>query len=79
METVKTKDGELRKAKADILDQEQALKDAQDVLDAAEDKLEELKSSCVDAEEDFAERAAKRKAEVEALKEALAVLEDWQN
>lgn len=78
-DTVKTKDGELRKAKADILEQEQALKDAQDVLDVAEDKLDELKSSCVDAEEDFAERAAKRKAEVEALKEALAILEEWQN
>jgi len=77
-DTVKTKDAGLRKAKADILEQEQALRDAQDVLDAAEDKLEELKSSCVDAEEDFAERAAKRKAEVEALKEALAILEDWQ-
>lgn len=78
-DTVKAKDVELGKAKEDILDQEQALKDAQDVLDAAEDKLDQLKSSCVDAEEDFAERAAKRKAEVEALKEALAVLEDWQN
>merc|ERR1719401_676139 len=79
MDTVKAKEGELTKTKEDILTQEQAIKDAQDVLDAAEEKLDELKSSCVDAEEDFAERAAKRKAEIEALKEALTILEEWQN
>jgi hypothetical protein len=75
--TVKKKEEHLHKTKAFILEQEEAIKDATDILDAAEDKLDELKSGCVDAEEDFAERAAKRKAEVEALKEALAILEDW--
>jgi len=33
---------------------------------------------CVEGEETYAERVAKRQQEIEALKEALNILETWQ-
>jgi len=76
---VKKNEGKVADAEADILDQQQALKDAKDLLDSATEALEDLEVMCVKGEETWEERTAKRKAEVEALKEALNILEDWQN
>jgi len=45
----------------------------------AEKSLEALRADCVDKEETYAERVAKREQEIEALKEAHAILEDWEN
>jgi len=39
--------------------------------------LEELKSQCIDGEESYEDRVAKRKKEIEALKQAHDILEDW--
>jgi len=41
-------------------------------------ELASLHSMCVQGEETYAERVAKRKKEIEALKEAHAILENWQ-
>jgi hypothetical protein len=66
-------------AKSDILDQEAALKDAKALLDSGLQALENLQAMCVQGEESWEERRKKRMEEVEALKEALAILEDWQH
>jgi len=72
------KEGKLKETKASILEQKQAHKDATDIFDSAEEKLDDLKSSCVEGEETWEERAAARKKEIEALKEAQNVLDEWQ-
>jgi hypothetical protein len=70
--------GEVADAKADILDQQQALSDAEDLLESGLKALEDLESMCVKGEETWEERKANREAEIEALKQALTILEEWQ-
>jgi len=87
-ETKETIDGKTKKIgkledkisnlKSDILEQQQAKKDAKDQLDSALESLESLEASCVKGEETWEERKKKREDEIEALKEALNILEDWQ-
>merc|ERR1719248_487676 len=50
----------------------------QEELDAAMAYYEKLKPSCVDAGESYEERVARRKAEIESLKDALTILEETQ-
>jgi len=71
-------EGELSEAKANILDQQGSLSDAQELLDSSLEALEGLEAMCVKGEETWEERKQKRKDEIEALKEALAIFEDWQ-
>jgi hypothetical protein len=73
------KDGELKDTKGSLLEEEQALKDATDLNEAGMEKLDNLKADCVEGEETWQERADARKKEVEALKEAQNVLDEWQN
>lgn len=77
--TVGEKDTKLKETEGDLVEQQQALKDATAIFDSAEEKLEELHSSCVEGEETWEERAAARKKEIEALKEAQSVLDEWKN
>jgi hypothetical protein len=51
------------------------LKSTNEELDAALAYFENLKPSCVDAGESYEERVARRKEEIESLKEALKILE----
>jgi len=76
---IKKADGELSNAEADILDQQQALSDAKDLLDSSAKALEDLEAMCVKGEETWEERKQKREDEVEALKNALNILDEWQN
>merc|ERR1719456_814295 len=75
---IKTAEGELADAKSDLLDQEQNLQDAKDLHEDAQSALDDLEAMCVKGEETSAERKKKREEEIAALKEALAILEDWQ-
>jgi len=75
---VKKNEGKVADAESDILDQQQALKDAEKLLDSATEALEDLEVMCVKGEETWEERKQKREEEIEALKEALNILEDWQ-
>jgi hypothetical protein len=52
-------------------------KDAEAALDTAEATLEDLKKMCVEGEETYDERRDKRKEEIDALKEALSIFENW--
>lgn len=72
------KEAKLKDTEGDIVDETQALKDATDVFEAAEEKLDQLHETCVAGEETWEERAAARKKEIEALKEAQTVLDEWQ-
>jgi len=61
------KEWDLSRAKKDLAG-------VQDELDAAMAYYEKLKPSCVDAGETYEERVARRKEEIESLKEALKIL-----
>jgi DNA repair exonuclease SbcCD ATPase subunit len=76
--SIKKADGELSDAKSDILDQEKALSDAKDLLESSLKALEDLHAMCVAGEETYAERKKKREEEIEALKEAMTILDEWQ-
>jgi len=53
------------------------LKAAEKDLKSAQETLEDLKKMCIDGEETYEERVAKREEEIEALKQALEILENW--
>mmetsp|Transcript_47999 Transcript_47999/g.102806 ORF Transcript_47999/g.102806 Transcript_47999/m.102806 type:complete len:705 (+) Transcript_47999:55-2169(+) len=53
-------------------------KTASDLHAVALEELQQLKSSCVDSSESYAERRQKRQEEIDGLKQALQILEDWQ-
>jgi len=78
-DTSDKKDAKPNQTEADILDQQQALKDATDLFEAGMDKLDDLKAMCVEGEETNEERKAARKKEIEALKDAQNILDEWQN
>lgn len=63
----------------DITSNENSLAELGGILRATEKELASLKPLCVEGEETYAERVAKREKEIEALKQALTVLEQWQS
>merc|ERR1719313_1941067 len=65
------KQGDLEEAKKDLAG-------TQEELDAALEYYEKLKPSCVEAGESYEERVARRKEEIESLKDALTILEETQ-
>lgn len=71
------KEAAVKAAKVAITDAKDALKSAEDLHSASVEELGKLKAMCVLGEESYAERKAKREKEIQALKEALAILEDW--
>jgi hypothetical protein len=62
-----------------LVEQEQANRDAKGELESAEKALSGWHTMCVEGEETWKERAQKREEEVEALKSALEILEEWKN
>jgi len=76
--SVKTKRGEVDGLTDELVDLETDQKTAQDALDGALKELEKLHETCVAGEETYEERVAKREKEIEALKEAHDILENWQ-
>jgi len=70
-------EGEIADAEAAILENEGALAEANTLLENSLSKLDEFKKMCVDGEETWEERKQKREDEIEALKSALAIFEDW--
>jgi len=74
-DALKAKEG----AEQAIVAGEDDLYDAKKLREAALDELEKLSPMCVEGEETYAERVQKRKDEIEALKEAMKLLDDWQS
>jgi len=73
-----TKEGEVNTLEGELVTLEDSKKDAVKAHDLALSELEKLQSMCVEGEETYEERVAKREKEIEALKEAHAILENWQ-
>lgn len=60
-----------------LTEEEQNKMDAEDNLKMAEKSLADLKGQCVDGNESYEERVAKREQEIAALKEALDIFRNW--
>lgn len=57
---------------------EDGLKSASDLHATSLTELEKLKASCIDGEESYAQRRQRREQEIEGLKEALRILDNFQ-
>jgi len=71
---IKHKTAKQDELNADISEAKGDLKSVKEELDAAMAYFEKLKPSCMDAGESYEDRVARRKAEIESLKEALKIL-----
>jgi len=76
---VSTKQGEVSVLDGEMLDAKDALATAEGLHASALKELEKLKAMCIEGEESWAERKRKREQEVEALKDALKILEEWKS
>lgn len=72
------KEQAITEAEDAIITAKGSLHDATGMHEAALAELENLKAACVDGEESYAERKAQREKEIEALKQAMKILEEWQ-
>lgn len=75
----KEKEDLIKTLKSDILELEDSLDEQKKLLEKAMEILADLETKCVAGEETYEERVAKREAEIESLKKALDILENWQN
>jgi len=75
---VDTKEGEISGIDDDLVTLADSLASAVASHKIALGELESLHSMCVAGEETYEERIAQRQKEIEALKEAHGILEDWQ-
>jgi len=73
---MKSKEGERTRKESELATAKKDMAGSQEELDAALAYFEKLKPSCVDAGESYEERVARRKEEIESLKEALKILSD---
>jgi len=71
-----TKEKEKTEAELDITTAEDDLKKQKELLTAALEELEKLKPVCVETGASWEERTARREQEIEALKEALKILQE---
>jgi len=75
---IKSKKLEIATAMDDLVEQKEDKADAQTELKLAKEELKKLKPVCVEGEETYAQRVAKREKEIAALKEAMVILDEWQ-
>jgi chromosome segregation ATPase len=74
----KTKDDRVAAIADELVENANSLKDENEKLTISTKSLSELKKQCIDGEETYEERVAKREKEIAALKEAHGILENWQ-
>lgn len=77
-DSVDFKNGEVSDIDDDLVDINDHLQSANDNHAAANTELDKLRSMCIAGVETYEERVAQRNREIEALKEAHGILEDWQ-
>lgn len=77
--TLKEKEQQLTELKDELVSLADDKKAAEKALVNAEATLEDLKKMCIAGEETYEERVGKREDEIEALKEALTILENWKS
>jgi len=78
-ELVATKEGEIADIEAELTALADETKEATESHRHALDELEKLHTMCVAGEETYEERVTKPQKEIEALKEAHDMLENWQS
>merc|ERR1719482_1942073 len=69
-------EADLERAQAGLIESLNDLKDTQALLDKSLEGLEKLRPACVDTGMSYEERVARREAEIDALKQALCVLDE---
>mmetsp|Transcript_7072 Transcript_7072/g.13132 ORF Transcript_7072/g.13132 Transcript_7072/m.13132 type:complete len:694 (+) Transcript_7072:40-2121(+) len=74
-----TKEGDVETKTAELTGLEDDLRSQSTLHEGATEELQKLKSACVDSEESYEERRRRREQEIDALKQALQILEDWKN
>jgi len=75
---IDSKETRLSELSDEIIEHTQDKKDGQQQLKESKKKLSELKPMCVEGEETYEARVQKRQKEIEALKEAQKLLDEWQ-
>jgi len=75
---IKNKEGRIADIEDELVDQEEDKADATTLKEDAIADLKKLKPLCVEGEETYAQRVAKRQKEIAALKEAMVILDEWQ-
>lgn len=75
---IDSKETRLSELSDEIIEHTQDKKDGQQQLEESKKKLKELKPMCVEGEETYSARVQKRQKEIEALKEAQTLLNEWQ-
>jgi hypothetical protein len=73
------KNNRIADIKDELVDEQEDKDEAITKKDEAKKELQKLKPLCVEGEETYAQRVAKREKEIEALKEAMTLLDEWQN
>eukprot|EP00443_Scrippsiella_acuminata_P020894 CAMPEP_0115205344 /NCGR_PEP_ID=MMETSP0270-20121206/19639_1 /TAXON_ID=71861 /ORGANISM="Scrippsiella trochoidea, Strain CCMP3099" /LENGTH=733 /DNA_ID=CAMNT_0002618877 /DNA_START=62 /DNA_END=2263 /DNA_ORIENTATION=+ len=76
---VETKEGEIEDIEDELVDLEGDLDNAKRLHEESIEELEGLHKQCVAGVETYEERTANRQKEIEALKEAHDILENWQS
>jgi len=77
-ESKDTKDTMVTESKEELIDLTGSRKEAAASYDIAVEELEKVRNMCVDTDETYEERTANREQEIEALKQAHAILEGWE-
>jgi len=73
-----TKESDIKSKEADLTGFQDDLNTAKTIHSQALFELEKLKPACVEGGETYAQRRAQREKEIQSLKEALQILEEWQ-
>jgi len=77
-DSIDTKEGRISDIKDELVETEEDKGDATTLKENALTELKKLKPMCVEGEETYAQRVAKREKEIQALKDAQQMLNDWQ-
>jgi len=75
---IDTKEGRISDIEDELVETEEDKGDATKLKENALTELKKLKPMCVEGEETYAQRVAKREKEIQALKDAQQMLDDWQ-
>jgi len=76
--SINGKEGEVADKEDLLVEREDDKVDAGVLLTDAKAELQRLKPMCVEGEETYSQRVAKREKEIAALKEAMVILDEWQ-
>jgi len=75
---IDTKEGRISDIEDELVETEEDKGDATSLKENALTELKKLKPMCVEGEETYAQRVAKREKEIQALKDAQQNLDEWQ-